>query len=221
EVRLVFHHTHIPAEKLQGSTDKRVCNFALNLLTIEPGFDGQPLLLALCRVDKPQTSPIAVKVKNGSVQVDNGVIELEWSEGAGGTLTKFRSKVTGRDYAAQSFGAGIGIFGRFDPQNPATTTDRFVVDDFVWQRNGVAKVKVVEHNPVWVTVEVTGQGTKDKWQGFKATQRYRIFAGLPLVELSIFVEPRPAPLAPRPDELVVLEARFNAHWWTKSFPNFV
>lgn len=214
EVRLVFHHAHIPAEKLQGSTDKRVCNFALNSLILEPSFDGQPLLLALCRANKPQTSSIAVKVKDGSVQVDNGVIELEWSEGAGGTLTKFRSKVTGRDYAAQSFGTGIGTFGLFDPQNPATTTDRFIVDNFIWQRNGAAKVRVVEHNPVWVTVEVTGQG-------FKATQRYRIFSGLPLVELSSAVEPRPTTLVPRPDELVALEARFNARWWTKSFPNFV
>jgi hypothetical protein len=190
-------------------------------LTLEPSFDGQPLLLALCRADKPQTSSIAVKVKDGSVQVDNGVIELEWSEGAGGTLTKFRSKATGRDYAAQSFGAGIGTFGHVDPQNPATTTDRFVVDNFIWQRNGVAKVRVVEHNPVWVTVEVSEQGTKDKGQGFKATQRYRIFAGLPLVELSVAVEPSSTTLVPRPDELVALEARFNARWWTKSFPNFV
>ncbi len=221
QVRLVFHHAHIPAEKWQGSTDKRVCNFALNLLTIEPGFEGQPLLLALCRTNEPQTSPITVKVKDGGVQVDNGVIELEWNEGAGGTLTKFRSKATGRDYAAQSFGAGIGTFGRFDPQNPATTTDRFVVDDFIWQRNGVAKVRIVEQNPVWVTVEVTNQGTREKCQGFKATQRYRIFAGLPLVELSVAVEPRPTSLAPCPDELVALEARFNARWWTKSFPNFV
>ncbi len=221
EIRLVFHNAHIPAEKFQGSTDKRVCNFALSSLTIEPDFEGQPLLLALCRADKPQTSSIAVKVKDGSVQADNGVIEIEWSESAGGTLTKFRSKAIGRDYAAQSFGAGIGTFGRFDPQNPATTTDRFVVDDFIWQRNSKAKVRVVEQNPVWVTVEVMGQGTREKWQGFKATQRYRLFAGLPLVELSVAVEPRPASLASRPEELVVLEARFNTHCWAKSFPNFV
>ena len=216
DVRLVFHQAHVPAEKIQGSTDKRVCNFALDWVALEPVLDAQPLLLALCRTEKQQKQQISVQAQNGVVRVDNGVLELEWREDAGGTLTKLLSKATGRNYAAQSCGAGIGIFGRFDPAHPAVTTDKFIVDDFVWQRDGKATVKVTERNPVWVTVEAKAKG-----DGFEATQRYRIFANIPLVELTAFAEPRPSSRAPRPDELVALEARFNARWWTKSFPNFV
>lgn len=221
-VRLVFHHAHVPAEKLKGSTDKRVCNFALDWVALEPVADGQALFLALCRSEPSRL--VFAEAKDGVVCVDNGVLELEWNEDAGGTLTKFRSKRTGRDYAAQSFGAGIGTFGHFDQNRPATNTAQFVVDDFVWQRNGKAKLRVVEQNPVWVTVETTASvqgsvGTSEK--GFKAVQRYRIFAGVPLIELTIIVEPRPSSRFPCPDELVALEGRFIARWWTKTFPNFV
>ncbi len=229
EVPLVFHHAHVPAEKLTGSADKRVCNFALDWVALESAADGQAMLLALCRANNPHLSsliphPFSVQAQDGVVRIDNGLLELEWREDAGGTLTKFVSKRTGRDYAAQSCGAGIGTFGQFDPNRPATNTAQFVVDDFVWQRNGKAKVRVIEQNPVWVTVETTASvqgsvGASEK--GFKAVQRYRIFAGVPLMELTVVVEPRPSSLVPRPDELVVMEGRFNARWWTKSFPNFV
>ncbi len=231
EVRLVFHQANIPAEKIQGSADRRVCNFALDWIALEPAFDAQPLLLALCRTEKRQTEQISVRVQNGVVQVDNGVLELEWHEDAGGTLTKLLSRATGRNYAAQSCGAGIGVFGHFEPAHPAVTTDKFIVDDFVWQRDGKATVRVTERNPVWVTVEVTGHGTRDMGHGsdgerigFKAVQRYRVFAGLPLIELQVSAEPqKPSSKSPIPEscELVILEARFNARWWTKSFPNFV
>ncbi len=226
-VRLVFHQTHVPAERIQGSTDKRVCNFALDWVALKPAVDGQAMLMSLCQA-KPKDAPTLIRVKKGDgvVSVDNGVLELEWREDVGGTLTKLLSKATGRNYASQSCGAGVGTFGRFDPNRPAINTTQFVVDDFLWQRNGKAKVRVVEQNPVWVTIEVEVTGDKGhetiKWQGFfRAVQRYRIFANLPLIELSVAVEPRPAPRVPRPEELVVLETRFNARWWTKSFPNFV
>ncbi|MCS7252639.1 MAG: beta-galactosidase [Armatimonadetes bacterium] len=216
-VRIIFHQLNVPAEKAVGSKDKRVCNFALDWLSLEPVVDEQPLLLALCEAtpaDIPTT--MAVEVGNGIVRVDNGVLELEWNEDAGGTLTKLCSKVTGRNYAAYSFGAGIGTFGRFTPSHPAVNTAQFVVDDFIWQRNSKAKVRIVEQNPVWVTVETTACVDR-----FKATQRYRVFAGLPLVELSTVVEITLPSSAKSPDEIVALEGRFNAQWWTKSFPNFV
>jgi len=56
-------------------------------------------------------------------------------------------------------------------------------------------------------------------------QRYRIFANTKLVELTAGAKPLRTSLKSQvssPDnELVVLYARFNARWWTKSFPNFV
>lgn len=230
-VRLVFHETHVPAERIVDSTDKRICNFALDQVALEPATDRKAMLLALCRARPDEIpSPFKVETGDGFVRVDNGMLELEWREDAGGTVTKLQSKATGRDYAAQSFGASIGTFGRFDPNRPATNTAQFVVDEFVWQRHGKATVRIVEQNPVWVTVEVTagekgrkGAGEKGR-QGFRAVQRYRIFANLPLVELTVAVKPlKTDPRSPVPDsqELVVLDGRFAARWWTKSFPNFV
>jgi hypothetical protein len=231
DVRLVFHQAHVPAEKLPNSTDKRVCNFALDWLALEPDLSGRPLLLALCRAQKEEIPmPFRVERSNGFVRVDNGALVMEWHEEAGGTVTKFLSKVTGRDYAVQSFGAGIGVFGKFDPERLATDTAHFVVDDFVWQHEGKGSIRIVEVNPVWATVEVkaeiergTGQGSRSS--KFEATQRYRIFANTKLVELTATAKPlkvAPQSQATRSDdELVLLCARFNARWWTKSFPNFV
>ncbi len=233
DVRLVFHQAHIPAEKLPNSTDKRVCNFALDWLALEPDLSGQPLLLALCQARKEELpTPFRVEQSDGFVRVDNGSLVIEWREDAGGTVTKFLSRATKRDYAAQSFGAGIGVFGRFDPERLATDTAHFVVDEFVWQHEGKGSIRIVEINPVWVTVEVkakverdTGQGTWDRNNKFEAMQRYRIFANAKLVELTASAKPLrtdPQSQILSPDtELVLLCARFNARWWTKSFPNFV
>ncbi len=232
-LQLVFHQIHIPAEKLPNSTDKRVCNFALDWLALEPDLSGQPLLLALCQARKEELPmPFRVEQSNGFVGVDNGALVMEWREEAGGTVTKFMSRATGRDYAAQSFGAGIGVFGKFDPKRLATDTAHFIVDELVWQHEGKGSIRIVEINPVWVTVEVkaelkwdTGQGTRNKGSKFEVTQRYRIFANTKLLELTSALKPlRASPqsqvLNPD-DELVVLCTRFNARWWTKSFPNFV
>lgn len=179
----------------------------------------RPLLLPLCRTHPDDIpSPLRVEWGEGVVRVDNGALELEWREDAGGTLTKLISKRTGRDYAAQSCGVGVGTFGRFDPSHPAVTTDRFIEDEFIWQRDGRAEVRLIERNPVWATVEVVA--TDRHPNGFRAVQRYRVFAGIPLMELTVVAEPLPA-LAPHFEELVALEGRFQARWWTKSFPNFV
>jgi hypothetical protein len=104
------------------------------------------------------------------------------------------------------------------------------VDDFVWQHEGKGSIRIVEVNPVWATVEVKAEIERSMGQGlrsskFEATQRYRIFADTKLVELTATAKPlkvAPQSQATRSDdELVVLCARFNARWWTKSFPNFV
>jgi len=171
DVQLVFQQTHIPTEKSPNSTDKRVCNFALDWLALEPDLSGQPLLLALCQARKEELpTPFRVEQSNGFVRVDNGALVMEWREEAGGTVTKFLSRDTGRDYAAQSFGVGIGVFGKFDPERFATDTAHFIVDEFVWQHEGKGSVRIVEINPVWVTVEVKAlrrnlEGTWGKGHG--------------------------------------------------------
>jgi len=213
EVRLLFAQAHRPAEKGTGD-DRRVCNLALEWVALEPVEESGLLLLGVSPARGVLSPSIQVQTGSGVLRIDNGVLELEWREDSGGTLTRLRSKRSGRDYAAQSGGAGMGTFGRSDPKRPAQDTAQFVIDDILWQRNGRANVRVVERNPVWVTVEVTAGGGN---LPLRATQRYRVFAGLPLVEMSVQVHP----LSAEAEELVALEARFNARWWTKTFPNFV
>ncbi|GIV20689.1 MAG: hypothetical protein KatS3mg023_2440 [Armatimonadota bacterium] len=213
EIRLLFAQAHRPAEKGAGD-DRRVCNLALDWVALEPVEEAGSLLLAVSPLRGTPSPSIRVQTGGGTVRLDNGVLELEWREEVGGTLTRLYSKRTGRDYAAQSCGAGMGTFGRSDPKRPAQDTAQFVVDDIRWQRNGKANVRVIERNPVWTTVEVTAGGGN---LPLRVTQRYRVFAGLPLVEVDVRVQP----LSAEADELVALEARFAARWWTKSFPNFV
>jgi hypothetical protein len=172
------------------------------------------LVLAVSSLPSAPSPTMRIQAGGGVVRVDNGVMELEWREDAGGTLTRLRSKRTGRDYAAQSCGTGIGTFGRIDPKRPAQDTAQFVIDDILWQRNSKASVRVAERNPVWTTVEVTAGGGS---LPLRVAQRYRVFAKLPLVEVDVHVQP----LSAEADELVALEARFAARWWTKSFPNLV
>lgn len=213
EIRLLFKQAHRPAEKGAGD-DRRVCNLALDWIALETVEETGSLLLTVSPLRGTPSPSIRAQTGGGVVRVDNGALELEWREDAGGTLTRLLSKRTGRDYAAQGGGAGIGTFGRSDPKRPAQDTAQFVVDDILWQRNGKANVRVIERNPVWTTVEVTAGGGN---LPLRVTQRYRVFAGLPLVELNVQVQP----LSAEADELVALEARFAARWWTKSFPNFV
>lgn len=213
EIRLLFEQAHRPAEKGAGD-DRRVCNLALDWVALERVEETGSVVLAVSPLRGVPPSPIRVQTGNRAVRVDNGMLELEWREDAGGTLTCLYSKRTGRDYAAQGGGAGIGTFGRSDPRHPAQDTAHFVIDDIRWQRNGKANVRVIERNPVWTTVEVTAGGGN---LPLRVTQRYRVFAGLPLVEVDVRVQP----LSAEADELVALEARFAARWWTKSFPNFV
>lgn len=213
EIRLLFAQAHRPAEKGTGD-DRRVCNLALDRVALERVEETGSLVLAVSPLRGALSSSIRVQTGGGAVRVDNGVLELEWREDGGGTLTRLYSKRTGRDYAAQGGGAGIGTFGRSDPRHPAQDTAQFVIDDIRWQRSSRANVRVIERNPVWTTVEVTAGGGN---LPLRATQRYRVFAGLPLVEVDVQVQP----LSAQADELVALEARFAARWWTKSFPNFV
>jgi hypothetical protein len=213
EIRLLFAQAHRPAEKGAGN-DRRVCNLALDWIALERVEETSSLLLGVSAARSAPSSSIRVQTGSGAVRIDNGVLELEWREDAGGTLTCLRSKRTGREYAAQSGGVGMGTFGSRDPKRPAQDTAQFVVDDIRWQRESRANVRVIERNPVWVTVEVTAGGGN---LPLRATQRYRVFAGLPLIEMSAQVHP----LSAEADELVALEARFNARYWTKTFPNFV
>lgn len=213
EVLLRFAQAHRPTERGAGS-DRRVCNFALDWMALEPRETTGALILAVTPARGTSPSPLRVQAGSGVVRLDNGALELEWREEAGGTLTRLVSQRTGRDYAAQSGGAGIGTFGQGDPLHPAQESHRFIVDDIRWQRGTRATVRVVEHNPVWTTVEVAAGGGD---LPFRAVQRYRVFAGLPLVEVLVTVQP----LSAEPDELVAWEGRFAARWWTKSFPNFV
>ncbi len=101
EIRLLFAQAHRPAEKGAGD-DRRVCNLALDWVALERVEEAGSLVLAVSPSRGALPPSIRVQTGSGAVRVDNGVLELEWREDAGGTLTRLRSKRTGRDYAAQS-----------------------------------------------------------------------------------------------------------------------
>ncbi len=212
-VHLLFAEGHRPSDHGAGD-DRRVCNLALDWVALETKPDSGALMLSVVPGRGDSTQTMRIEPRGGVTRVDNGVLELEWREDAGGTLTRLRSKRTGRDYAARSCGAGIGTFARVDPTQPARDTAQFVLDNLRWQRDYRAAVRVAERNPVWTTVEVTAIG-RDLPVRF--IQRYRVYQGVPLIELTALVQP----LSAEHDELVALEARFAAQWWTKTFPNFV
>ncbi len=220
-VKLIYEKMIRPAEVHTGTTDKRACNLAIDKIQMVPAFEGSDRVVYLYETDAPTMKPPQVVRQGPLVRVDNGVIVLEWDERKGGTITQLISKKTGRHYGADGMGAGLGIFGTFDPRQPAVTSDRFVRDDIGWQRLHLADITVSDLSPGLAVVEVTGDGN---WKGhpFRFLQRYRIFTGSPIVEVEASATPigSAAPL-PEGSELIVLESRFLSRYWTKTFPNFV
>ncbi len=206
---------HVADGRLHFVLPPREPGWRLDRVAPDYSEENKPLVLTISPWRAGAVQPMRVQESAGVVRIDNGVLEVEWRGEAGGTITRLRSKRTGRDYAGQSCGAGIGTFARPDPTRPARDTAQFVLDDLRWQRSYRAGVRVTERTPVWTTVEVTTGGGRDL--PLRAVQRYRVYHGTPLIEMSVQVQPLSAEL----DELVALEARFAARWWTKTFPNFV
>lgn len=171
-------------------------------------------LYYLCEGAAPQpATDLQVQSQGGRTVLGNSRLTLEWDGSRGGTVTRFVSAATGRDYAAGSFGGGAGTWGKYDPLHPAIDTVSFVSQEQkAWQRDGKApaQVKVTRQGPVLATVEVqSGAGTA------KCTQTYTLLAYQPDFAVTGTIEARETT-----EELVPLDIRLARNRLTKIFPNF-
>ncbi|MCS7224925.1 MAG: beta-galactosidase [Armatimonadetes bacterium] len=216
-----FEKSIRPAEILPGNTDQRVCNFALDDIQLIPVYEDLEEVLYLFTTSQQDETVIPVVRQGSVVRIDNGALIVEWDENQGGTLTKLLSQQTGRDYAAAGLGVGVGVFGLFNPKEPAITTDRFVRDDIKWQRERKGTIKVVDQTPAFATIEVSASGIRNGYK-FRSSQRYRLYKGCPLIEIEskVFAEALGKD-GTEGAEVVALEGRFQAGKWSKSYPNFV
>lgn len=151
--------------------------------------------------------------KGHTFSVSNAFFEITIDGRSGGTVSRFVSRKTGRDYALRSFDVNSGRFSTYDPNEPATNTTRYVTEKktalsakpCTWQR--------VDVGPCRVLVELSAESDR-----LRSRTRYEFRAGAPHVRIRRQVE---VVGDAAPQEVVVLDARFKRHGWTKSYPNFV
>ncbi len=149
----------------------------------------------------------------GTLAVENTHLSVVLSEAAGGTITRLESRATGRDYARNSFGVNYGAFSRHDPTQPRTSTVEYIHESKIAQDGSPARIELLADGPAAVVARV-------RWADgrVRVEQVYRLPAYRPHFEIRQKV--RPIDLKDR-QELVGLDARFQRHRLTKSYPNFV
>ncbi|HUT92145.1 MAG TPA: hypothetical protein VMY37_21810 [Thermoguttaceae bacterium] len=149
----------------------------------------------------------------GTLEVENSHLSVVLSEAAGGTVTRLRSGRTDRDYARNSFGVNYGTFSRHDPTQPRTNTVEYIHESKTRQEDSTAQIELISKGPAAVVARVRWADERvqvEQTYEFPAFQRY----------FKIRQKVKPIDLAGR-QELVALDARFQPHRLTKSFPNFV
>ena len=149
---------------------------------------------------------------SGTVRVENSFFEVVLSEARGGTVTTFRSKKTGNDYAADSFGAAYGEWGKSDPLKPAHNAAEYIIDKRVHQRDMPAAIEVVSATRSEARVRVTWSDA-----GISVSQMYRFSSSSNRFEVMSTARPKRWRAG---DELVVLDCRFKRSGLTKIYPGF-
>ena len=174
----------------------------------------------LCVGDPPRATPSPLRLRRqdlgtgrGRVTVSTPLMEVTFDESKGGTITGLLSKRTGRQYAAESFGAAYGEFGRYDPASPATTTPQFVRPSLKRQAECPATITVDAGVSPRVHIEVAWThgpcAARQEYWFVPWNEGFLIHASGKLTE------------APEGSELVVTDARFRAEHFAKTFPDFV
>jgi hypothetical protein len=149
---------------------------------------------------------------SGIVRIENSFFEIVLSESRGGTVTTLRSKATGADYAAGSFGAAYGRWGKSDALKPAHNAIEYIVEKRTYQRDKPATLEVAAAGPALAVIQV-------KWSdgAVDVSQTYRFWAYSNRFEVSSSVKPK---AWRRGDELVALDCRFARNGLTKIYPGF-
>jgi len=158
-------------------------------------------------------TPEGLGTGKGTLRVENAKLSAVFSEAAGGTITSLKSTKTGRDYGRKSLGINYGTFSKHDPAKPSTNTVEYIHEKKVRQEDTPGKVELTQSGPELAIVSVSWRDAKVAVQ-----QRYCFQAGQPF--LRIEQAARPVDLAGE-QELVALNAQFQAHKLTKTYPNFV
>ena len=150
---------------------------------------------------------------SGTLRIENSHLDVTLSEAAGGTVTGLRSAKTGRDYGSNAFGISYGTFSRHDPTQPRTDTVQFIHESKTRQQDSPARIEVVCAGPAAVRARVAWRDDR-----VEVEQEYEFQAYRPCFRLYQRVRPRGLE---DEQELVAIDARFQPHRLTKSFPNFV
>ena len=106
----------------------------------------------------------------------------------------------------------FGRFSEHDPKKPRVATTEFIHEKKTRQRDDAARVEVLEAGPVRARVKVSWKNDRAT-----ATQVYTFYARQPWFQVETTVEPK----ADLGQELVALDARFQANDLAKCFPNFI
>ncbi|MFH1919657.1 MAG: hypothetical protein ABIP48_07240, partial [Planctomycetota bacterium] len=149
----------------------------------------------------------------GTLEVTNSHLSVVLSEQAGGTVTRLRSEKTDRDYGRNSFGVNYGAFSRYDPTKPPTNTVEYIHESKTRQEDSPGRIEVLSKGPAAVVARV-------RWadERVQVDQTYEFPAYKPYFIIRQRV--KPIDLGGQ-QELVGLDAQFQPHRLTKSFPNFV
>jgi len=149
----------------------------------------------------------------GTLEVTNSHLSITLSEQAGGTVTRLRSEKTDRDYGRNSFGVNYGTFSRYDPTELPTNTVKYIHESKTRQEDSPGRIEILSKGPAAVVARV-------RWadERVQVEQTYEFPADKPYFIIGERV--KPIDLG-GPQELVALDARFQPHRLTKSYPNFV
>lgn len=171
-------------------------------------------LYYLCAGKAPQpATDLVVHKEGGKVALGNSRLTLEWDGSHGGTVTRFVSAASGKDYAAGSFGGGWGTWAKYDPRVPAINAVNFVSQERkTWQREGnyAPQVRILRAGPVFAEVEVRSKAG-EAW----CTQTYTLAAYQSDFRVAGAIQ-----TCTPTEELVPLDIRLARQGLTKIFPNF-
>ncbi|MBN1341735.1 MAG: hypothetical protein JXQ73_03595 [Phycisphaerae bacterium] len=171
----------------------------------------------LCRGEAgPKTTDLQIvdqRKENGTLSIANSHYRITLDQAAGGTVTSLVSSATKKDYALRAFDADYGQCSQYDPNHPVTNTVDYINEKktslsqqkCTWTRLDVGPVRAL------VELEVSdGSAT--------CRTTYEFFAHAPWFRLNRRLD---FTGQTHPQEIVAVDARFQRHALTKSYPNFV
>jgi len=165
----------------------------------------------LTKSEPSPSTDLSLKREGSLVRIENSYFSLAFDENKGGSLISFISKLTNKDYAGGIFGASYGEFGRFDPLNPAITSDKFIKDDLKHQSEGRGKIQILDSSPLSISLLITYED-----EAIKARQYVEVYAFKDFFRVRSEVEPKR-----KYPETIPFSLRLNPHSLSKIYPNFI